>query len=237
MRKHLAGVLMVSAALAALVLTAAPARAAITPVSGITVSGNDLTGITVGGYTVPVTGLVTGATNGSYNGSGPPTWPVGNADNFNVLASCMSQYSPFRTTMFGGALWSNTNGSDPDFFVFDNGPSGTAPPDSGTVQAVFADDSVGQAVSYGPANWGDTGFDTNTFQASGRDCLGMAIGITDLLDAAGDPLPSTATIKGLRFVDADIDPTCICAVEVPEPVSLTLLGVGAAGVLLRRRRR
>jgi len=182
----------------------------------ITVSGNDLTSVTVGTYTADVTALCTGTSTGTYNGGGEPTWPIENADNFNVLGSCAIEYDPIDTVLFAGGLWSDTNGNNPDFFIFENGADA-----SGSIQAVFSDDSLGQAIAFSGADWTDTGFDTNGFPSSGLDLGGIALAITDLLDAAGNPLTNASVIKGLHFSGTDIDPTCICAVKPTGVYTLT----------------
>ncbi len=196
----------------------------------ITVSGNDLTRISVDAYTVLVGDLCNGTTTGTYIGSGEPQWPIGSADNFDVLGSCHSLYDPTDTVLFGDrSLWWDTNGDNPDFFIFDNGPSPGDPRDAGTIQAVLADGSLGHPVSFGDDDWTDTGYVTNTFQASGRPLLGMSFAVTDLLDDTGAPLTNSSSIQGIRINCPTIDVTCICAVDRGGAATYTLTSSSTAG--------
>ncbi len=227
-------------AVAALIFLATPAQAGIVGVDSITVTSSTyLDSITVGTYTVDVSDLCNGDSSGStYTSTGTPTWPIANADDFNVLGSCASLYNPVITVSFGGSNWWDTNGDNPDFFIFDNGNTeGGGGNDSGTIQAIFTDNSLGNTISYTASTWGDTGYNTSGFPSAPRDCVGIAFKITDLLDNTGTPLTNSTIIKGIRINDTGIDPTCICAVTVPEPSTMILGGLGILGFLLRLRRR
>ncbi len=196
-----------------------PPTSDMTPVTSITLSGSLLTSVTVSGYVVNVADLYTGTSSGT---PGSPSYPAENADNFNVLDLCASEYNPLDTVEFDGSTWSDTNGSFPDFFIFENG----AARDSGTVRAIFPDDSLGDPVSFSSDDWGDTG---TTTHVGGQPLTGMAFAVTALLDASGNPLTNSTAIKGIRIESSGIDPFCICAVKVSGPAvaSFTLIDADA----------
>jgi hypothetical protein len=212
-----------------------PASALIAPVTSITANGISgsgsilLTSVTLGSETVPVSALAIGSSSGVFQGSGTPLFPVENADNFNIT-SFASRFDPHDVVFFGGVPFRDTNGTAFDFVIFENGGN-----DAGTLQAIFLDDSIGQPVSFGntAAYWGDTGFTSNV---GNQPIKGMTFALTDLLDAAGTPLPASSTIKGIRISSAGLDPSTIAAVVVPEPTALILLGSGCLGLALAARR-
>ncbi len=180
--------------------------AGLTPITSITADGTSgvdpisLTSVTIGSYTVNVDDLRTGTGSGT-GGSG--TYPVENADNFNIT-SFASLLNPHDIVNFGGGLFADENGDNPDFIIFENGGN-----DTGTIQAIFSDDSLGQPVSFSAANWGDTGFDSTV---GAQDIMGMAFEIRDLLDADGNNLTNSSVIKGIRLSSSGLDPSCVCAV-------------------------
>ena len=49
--------------------------------------------------------------------------------------------------MFGGILFTNANGTQPDFFIFETAGSGIGNPDDISIAAILPDDSLGQAVT------------------------------------------------------------------------------------------
>ena len=210
---------------------ALPAEATLGPITSITATGASgpnpimLTSVTVGSYTVDVENLRTGTGSGTYTGSGTPTYPVANADNFNIN-NFASQYDPHDIIDFGGGLYSDANGDNPDFFIFENGGN-----DTGTIRAIFPDYSLGQPISFVQASFGPTGF---TSSVGNQSIAGMAFAITDLLDASGAPLTNSSVIRGIRIASIGLDPSSV-SVVVPEPASGALVVIG--GILVLRRRR
>jgi len=211
--------------------SASVAQAAVVPITSITATGSSgpnpilLTSVTVGAYTVDAEDLRTGTGSGTYTGTGTPTYPVENADNFNIN-SFASEYDPHNIVDFGGSLFSDQNGDNPDFFIFENGGN-----DSGTIQAIFPDDTLGQAISFSTAVWGDTGYKSGV---GNQAIKGMAFSITDLLDASGAALDNNSVIKGICIRSAGLDPSSI-SVVVPEPGSLLTLALGALALIHRKR--
>ncbi len=186
-----------------------PPPAGIVPITSITADGTSGSGsimlqsITVDGYTIGVDGLYTGTGTGS---GGSSSYPVENADNFNI-DNFASQLNPHDIINFGGDLFSDENGSNPDFFIFENGGN-----DSGTIQAIFPDDSLGNEVSFSSSDFGDTSYDSSV---GGQDIKAVAFEIRDLLDASGENLTNSSVIKGIRINSGGLDPSCICAVTIP----------------------
>jgi hypothetical protein len=131
--------------------------------------------------------------------------------------------------MYGGQNWQDTNGNNPDFFLFENGSAtdATANPDSPvTVQAIFTDNSLGQSISLVAANWAWTGLNKVGTPDAGRRIFGTSFAITDLKDAAGVFLTNTSIIKGLRISNAGLDPAGLFAAVEPGPNSHWQLNEG-----------
>jgi hypothetical protein len=159
-----------------------------------------LQGITVGTYTV--TGLVTGTTTSS------PSVAQGNVDDFDLDTLSSGYTYPIQTVLFGGQNFVSTNGSSPDFFLFE---AGSGDPDDVAVTPIFPDGSLGTAVNLpttvNPAGWGDTGYRMVSQQA-GQWIMGVSWDITDMKDAAGSKLSPSAVIKGIRItqIAGGLDP-------------------------------
>lgn len=198
-------------------------QAAIVPITGVDAGTNgsppyQLLSVTVDGMTITRSRLVTGTTDGDALGN----FPIEDADSFdlNKFAGRTGRTDPeFKTTQFGGqTLYSDTNGSAPDFFIFELGMT-----DDFTIQAILPDGSLGPAVfvtaagSYGPTGLfsvaGGGAFD-------GQEIGGLAFDITDLMISRDTP------IRGLKFSDSAMDP-CLIAAVVPEPATLMLMAGGA----------
>jgi len=194
---------------------------------------------TVGGYTVspassPDTpGLQTGTTT-AQSIDPPPINQDYEADDFNLNTFCRrgTEVGGVRTVDFGGrTLWMNTNGNDPDFFIFETGRN-----DSINVHAILPDGSggeiLGQAINFPTGGWGLTGLSIqahpteNNNQHGGQLIVGLAFSITDLLDENGANLTNDDAILGIFIDNAGVDPASISAVYVPEPSTFLLLGLG-----------
>ena len=146
--------------------------AAIGPVTSV-VAGTpgappyQLESITVGGYTVPLSGLAVGTTEalpggndgGNFFNTWPPPFnppaPCSNFDLNDILARNQNT-NPVIVTNFGGAVWTNSNGANPDFFIFEAAASGNVDADV-TVQAILPGDVLGVAVALPAGSWGVTG--------------------------------------------------------------------------------
>lgn len=211
-----------------------PARsmATIEPITSINSQGSlpssyRLDSITVGDYFVTAEFLATGRSTGS----ACFLTPISNADDLdlNSVAFRYETSSPWQITWIGGEkLWTDTNGDNPDFFIFESGMN-----DALTVQAILPGGGLGQEVDIPAAMWGDTGLDAE-FLWLRQDIGGMALAVTDLLDAEGNALTNSSFIEGLRINSKSIDPASFVAV-VPEPATFALLGLGSL-IMLRRRR-
>ena len=168
--------------------------------------------ITIGGYTVLAERLATGTTTfGSIGGTEAPEmddFDINTAINYNL------GQTPWYTVDFGGGLWKDSNGDNPDFILFESGGNGGDDP---IFQAVFPDGSVGQTVQF-PAEWGGTGYNRDAAIANdavdmnGQQLHGLAFSITDLLDASGDALAANTVIRGFQFERSGTDPVGLFAV-------------------------
>ena len=193
---------------------AGPAWATVAPITSVVAGTNGappymLQSITVGGYTVAVLDLRTGTTVGVVDQGGA----VANMDSFD-LNSIAARDNPtlntLTTTMFGGqTTWQDTNGNQPDFFLFEAGMN-----DIGVqVQAILPGGGLGQAITLpNGSTWGDTGLDRSGSPNGGQSIGGVCWAITDLKDAGGASLTNGSVIQGLVITSLTLDPTCLCAV-------------------------
>lgn len=226
----------------AFLASASLAMAQFTPVDSVVVnqewtgSGTGtnfwLQSITAGGNTYAANILATGTTTGFL--------PLGNVDDWNLSTlSTGNPVLPTTTTLFGGANWTDSNGSLLDFFLFE--ASGSGNPDDITIAAIFTDDTFGMGVVaptiVSPTGWGNTGF-LMTIQQTGQNLTGLAWSITDLKDASGINLTTSSVIKGIAITAGNgIDPTGFFAVvPVPEPSTMALALLGLGGLNLFRKR-
>ncbi|MFW6255560.1 MAG: hypothetical protein ACOC54_01965, partial [Candidatus Sumerlaeota bacterium] len=98
-------------------------------------------------------------------------------------------------------------GDAPDFFIFEAGGN-----DNVLVAPILADETFGKAVAVGKGAWGDTKIDT---PIGAGNAVGVAIEVTELLDASGKPLPRDTKLRGIRIISqpTGMDLTCVCAVR------------------------
>ena len=120
----------------------------------------------------------------------------------------------WTTSLFGGVNWSDTNGDDEDFFIFERGGGDTI-----QVRPIFADDSFGTFVTLtSGSSMGDT-----QVNAGGQNIFGLAFAITDLLDGSSVALTNSSVIKGLDFDGPNADIASISAVSVSSGTPGTLV--------------
>ena len=194
---------------------------AIEPITSITTDNPpgsppyNILSVTIGDYTVQADLLATGTTTfGTIGGTEAPEnddFDINTALNWNLGAT------PWFTINFGGGFWQNSNGDAPDFILFESGgDSGDQP----IFQAVFPDGSFGQTVQF-PSSWGPTGYNriaavaNDAVDMNGQQLHGLAFSITDLLDAAGNPLSADTVILGLKFERGGTDLVSLFAVIPP----------------------
>ncbi len=222
---------VLSAATLFVLLATGISSALIEPITSVK-AGKDgsppymLESVTVRDYTVTREFLATGTSSGSaFLGSS-----IKNADNFdlNDVASRNNSGTWRVTEINKKATWRDTNGPNPDFFIFEAGMN-----DSFSVQAILPGGALGKAVSI-PSIWGNTGLRRSGLLNMNQRIGGIAFAVTDLLDLDGKPLTSKAFIAGIQINSGNVDPVNFSAV-VPEPASLAVLGLG--GLLLIRSRR
>jgi hypothetical protein len=182
-----------------------PAPAEIVAVNRVVLEGSTLASATTAdGYTVTAEELATGTT--TVPDGGNEEYPPELADDFDFSNATSNSY-PLVTVEFGGRNWTDTNGDRPDFFIFESGGN-----DAGNIQAIFPDDSLGQAIAWTTDDWGSLGIPG----LWGTQVMhGLAFAVTDLLDADGNPLTNHAVIKGIQLSDTGVDPVCILAIAPP----------------------
>ncbi len=199
----------------ALALVASASSAAITPITSVTCDhppGSPpyhLQSITVGNYTVGALRLGTGTSTTTLNPANGVALPVLDDREIGVQYSGGEPTEVYTVRKFGGQpLWSNSNGDDPDFFLFEAGDG-----DPAVLAAILPGGQLGKTITL-PDNWGgDTGFDA---PSNGQNIVGIAFAITDLLDANGQRLTNSSTIEGLAVTSrAGLDPSEWCAVLPP----------------------
>ena len=143
--------------------------------------------------------------------SNPKVGDVGsNADNFFFSIAG----DPDNISSLDGIDFQQTIFSIPvdTIFVFERGGN-----DSGTVQAILADDSLGTALTLtkNAAPYANTGVNVN-----GQNAFGYV-------------LTTDVPVKGVRITASGHDALSVSA--VPEPGTIALLGLGGLTLLRRRR--
>ena len=215
------------------VALACACNAAIMPITSVNagVDGSPpymLQSITVGTYTVLANQLVTGTSSGS---AGRGT-VIENADDLdlNTIIIRTPRSDPIWTIVsFGGQpLWYDTNGADPDFFFFEVGMN-----DAFTMQAILAGGTLGQAVTVDAGLYGAIGYHPTLQAAGGQEIGGLCFETADLLDAQGNALTRDVGIEGIRVDGPLLDPASF-VVFIPEPATVLLLVLGAAGIRSRK---
>jgi MYXO-CTERM domain-containing protein len=235
----------------AFLASASMAMAQFTPITVVsyntealpTFTNQWLQSITVGSDTYLSNNLAPGTSSSPVDTGWNAT--VANMADFNLQTRTTSTTSgsgayPFNTVLFGGGNFTGFNGSLLDFFLFEAAGGGN--PDDISIAPIFTDDTVGTYVNLPTTitagGWGNTGL-VMFNQQSGNTIAGIAWDITDMKDAGGNSLSSTATIKGISFgfVAGGIDPIEFLAVTpVPEPTTMALALLGLGGLALFRRR-
>ena len=205
-----------------LIFVATAVHAAVKPITSVTITRQDnpdgtpnfwLESITVDGYTVPVLRLVNGVSEGVATAQPAPYDDITVADNFdlNLFAGRANEVPPtHKITEFGNIpTWSDTNGDNPDFFVFETGGNQDI-----NIEAILSGGTIGQSVTVPQALWGATGLNiTTSGPHNGQTIEGIAIAITDLLDQNGNNLTNSSIIEGIQITSDGYDPSCVCAIS------------------------
>ncbi|UCE50065.1 MAG: LamG domain-containing protein, partial [Phycisphaerales bacterium] len=189
--------------------------ATVAPVTSVTTDNPpgtppyNLTSVTVGTYTVDVSGLASGTSTTTLDPVKGLELPVMDDLEIGTQYSSGEPTDAFTVHMFGGRLWMNSNGDEPDFFLFEAGGQ-----DNPVFAAILPGGVLGQEVTI-PATdslWGSLG-DGYTAPSNGQQLYGVSFAITDLLDADGNPLTNNSLIEGLAVTNrAGLDPSDWCAV-------------------------
>jgi autotransporter-associated beta strand protein len=209
----------------AIAASASVAMAAFTPITSVTyntVVGTpdqyNLTSLTTSNA---FTGVQTTVTNsilgfGTTTTAGTFNAPLSQMDDININNLVSGLSATVKTVSFGGINFTNVNGNLPDFFIFE--ASGSANPDDITIAAIFSDDSLGANVVcptiVATNGWGNTGLTMGPgAQQNPQPICGLSWDITDLKDAGGINLSSSAVIKGIAIVNGfGIDPCSFLAI-------------------------
>jgi hypothetical protein len=198
----------------ALATTAPMGSAAIVPITSVTCdhpTGTppyNLLSITVGNYTVTADRLGVGTSS-----IVPAGTPLPRLDNLDLSEGYSSTAGTiYKTVGFGGSpTWKDSNGDNPDFFIFESGGE-----DAPAIAAILPGGVVGQAVTV-TGKWGQTKYNRPAVSVDaeamqGQPIVGFAFAITDLLDASGKPLTNSSEIEGIQTTRNGMDPMTYCAV-------------------------
>ena len=161
------------------------------------------------GQTIPASQLMVGTSTGAVSGLGGQNLPTLAADDVNLSTyfARTTVSNPDWDVDFGN--WFDTNGSGPDFFVFEVGGN-----DAISVRPLLVGGGVGQASAI--SGWTSTGFAVPGGPNAGQTVHGLSFRITDLKDAAGVALTNAHGITGLRLSSNSVDGAAVAAVH-PNP--------------------
>ena len=183
---------------------------AIEPVTSVTCDKPDgaipynLLSITVGRYTVGVDDLRVGTTTTTMNLNAGDPWPE--MDSFDIHEAINTGLATTATTQgFGGQDWKDTNGNNPDFFLFESN-SGDSTGDNPEVAAILPGGIVGQSITLSGTSFGPTGYfrvadAADGMGMAGQQILGISFAVTDLLDDKGNALTNESVIAGIALTD------------------------------------
>ena len=111
----------------ALGVAVSPCLAVIGPVTGVTTDNPpgsppySVQSVTVGAYTVDVSGLTWGTSTTTLDPVNGVELPALDDAELGTQYSSGEPTDAYTVHMFGGRLWTNDNGDEPDFFVFEAG--------------------------------------------------------------------------------------------------------------------
>jgi len=199
------------------VLFAAGVAQGQTPVDNVTYDGDNISTITVGGFTVDASELVSGTSDDPLlDDLDPTTGNFGNAGDGHTTVFDDAENFP------SGGLTDTNGEGNPDIFVFES--AGQDEPD---IWATYSDGGPqleGMPLSViggiGSGHWGSAG--ENRGVDGDQEGAALALNISDLLDAGGSPLSGTATIHALHIQDGgDVDLTTVTVHVIPCPITTT----------------
>jgi len=217
----------------ALGVAVSPCSAVVAPVTGVTTDNPPgsppytLQSVTVGNYTVDVSGLASGTSTTTLDPVNGVELPVMDDMELGTQYSSGEPTDESTVHMFGGRLWTNANGDEPDFFLFEAGGQ-----DNPTFAAILLGGVIGQGVTIpdDDALWGSIGTGYNA-PSNGQQIFGVSFAITDLLDADGNPLTNDSLIEGLAITNrSGLDPSDWFAVA-SAPILTAMSPDPADGVL------
>ena len=108
--------------------------------------------------------------------------------------------------------WKGTNGSDPDFFLYE--ATSTTVADIVDVQAILPGGVTGQPVPlFLTTDWGATRVDKQGNPNAGQPLVGVAISVQDLRDQNGANVRATAELEGLRILSDTVDLGTVAAIN------------------------
>ena len=131
--------------------------AAIGPISSVVTDNPqgsppyNIQSVTVGGYTVDRSQLASGTSTGTLAFN--PDMPIPELDDLDISFAWSNGETgnEFTVHMFNGELWRNSNGDNPDFFLFEAGSG-----DTFQIAAILPGGVIGQSVTLS-GSWGSTG--------------------------------------------------------------------------------
>ncbi|MFC1760709.1 hypothetical protein ACFL6U_01355 [Planctomycetota bacterium] len=200
-------------------MAASLCSAAVAPISSVVVDNPNnsppynLQSITVGGYTVERGQLANGTSTSTL--AFDPSQPLPDLDDLDISFAWSGGQTgnEFTVHNFNGDVWRNSNGDNPDFFLFEAGGG-----DTFQIAAILPGGALGQSITL-TGSWGGTGRNSNgtsidgASNGNGQAIVGMSWAITDLLDDTGNALTNNSIIEGLAVtVRSGGDPAEWCAV-------------------------
>ena len=188
----------------------------------VTLNGSHIESVTMGGETIPASRLFLGMSTGASEFLSAGALPIVAADDLDLSSYFARSNGASPEWDIDLGSWSDSNGTLPDFFVFEVGGN-----DNLDVQAVFEDGSLGQSVII--SNWTSVGYSVATGPNSGQAVKGLSFGCHDLKDAAGAFLNPGTTLRGIRITSPTVDGAAFLATGNLAPVQPMVIPIPIGG--------
>jgi len=194
-------------------MAVSPCSAVMGPISSVVTDNPEgsppynIQSVTVGSYTVDRSQLASGTSTRTL--AFAPGNKIPELDDLDISFAWSNGETgnEFTVHMFNGELWRNSNGDNPDFFLFEAGSG-----DASQVAAILPGGVIGRSVTLS-GGWGRTGHNSNgqsidgNTTGNGQSIVGICWAITDLLDQNGNALTNDSIIEGIAVTSRNgMDP-------------------------------